>query len=110
MDERVQAQRFANQLLDEAYADPDDDYRVLARQFNRQFELIAMLVHAAGGRVAITKSHMISFDRKSTLETWHDVASDNHILQLHAPSAGGVDVYNQQHGTRLPDLGEHLES
>jgi hypothetical protein len=87
MDERIQAQRFADQLLDEAYADPDDDYRVLARQFNRQFELIAMLVHAAGGRVEITTSHVISFDRDSVLEMRFDVASNRHVLELRAPSA-----------------------
>lgn len=88
MDERVQAQRFANQLLDEAYADPDDDYRVLARQFNRQAELIAMLVHVAGGRVEITGGHVINFDRNRILHRWFEIEHDRHVLELRAPSAG----------------------
>lgn len=37
-DERTQAARIADRLLDEPYADPDDDIRVLARQFNRSQE------------------------------------------------------------------------
>ena len=89
MDERIQAQRFVDRLLEEPYADPDDDYRVLARQFNRQFELIAMLVHAAGGYVVITKSDAISFNRNSSLEMRHDAVRDSYVIQLHAPSAEG---------------------
>lgn len=37
-DERTQAIVVANRLLDEPYADPDDDLRMLARQFIRAVE------------------------------------------------------------------------
>lgn len=42
-DERTEAEAIANRLLDEPYADPDDDIRVLARQFNRSQEQIEHL-------------------------------------------------------------------
>lgn len=42
-DERAQAARIADRLLDEPNADPDDDVRVLARQFGRSQEEIERL-------------------------------------------------------------------
>jgi hypothetical protein len=39
-DERVDAIRLANKLLDEPNADPDDDLRMLSRQFLRRNERV----------------------------------------------------------------------
>jgi hypothetical protein len=44
MDERAQAAKIADRLLDGPYADPDGDTCVLARQFNRQGEELASAV------------------------------------------------------------------
>ena len=43
MDERAQAKRIADRMLDEPYADPDGDQCVLARQFNRSQEEVERL-------------------------------------------------------------------
>ena len=43
MDERVEAIELANRLLDQPYADPDDDLRVLSRQLLRRHEEIKRL-------------------------------------------------------------------
>lgn len=42
--EHESAIRLANKLLDEPYADPDDDLRLLARQFLRAKEMAARIV------------------------------------------------------------------
>jgi hypothetical protein len=44
IDERQQAIKIADRLLDEPHADPDGDICVLARQFNRQSEELAHTV------------------------------------------------------------------
>lgn len=40
------ALRLADRLLDEPYADPDDDLRVLARHLRRQYESHQRYAHA----------------------------------------------------------------
>jgi hypothetical protein len=45
-DERSLAAAIAERFLDEPNADPDDDIRVLARQFNRSQEQLATLAAA----------------------------------------------------------------
>lgn len=42
-DERAEAMVLANRLLDQPWADPDDDLRVLARQLLRREERVAMV-------------------------------------------------------------------
>jgi hypothetical protein len=44
MEEFVAAYRIADRALDEANADPDDDLRVLARQFQRAVEKLGISV------------------------------------------------------------------
>ena len=69
MSERTDADKLANKLLDEPYADPDDDLRMLSRQLLRRREVIERL-------------------EKSLVEQQdptHDLIEANHdtILQMH---------------------------
>lgn len=43
MGEKVEADKLADKLLDEPYADPDDDLRVLSRQLLRRREVVERL-------------------------------------------------------------------
>lgn len=52
MSEREQALRLADRLLDEPYADPDDDLRLLARQLTRAVETQKVMLAAI--RAALT--------------------------------------------------------
>ncbi len=48
MGERADADRLAERLLDEPYADPDDDLRMLSRQLLRRREVIERLEKRLG--------------------------------------------------------------
>jgi len=75
-DERSQAARIADRLLDEPYADPDDDIRVVCRQFNRSQEEIKQLRESLEANIVVSKQRYEELERwKAALSRLRGIAN-----------------------------------